>query len=72
MHDPRDGKRVGRVAGLWRDPVKSMAAEEQAEANVSWHGFAGDRRRACLGIYGSTVEPGRIAVNDPVLVESPA
>ena len=39
---------VGRVAGLWRYPVKSMAAEELNEAEVSWHGLAGDRRWAFI------------------------
>ena len=37
---------VGRVAALWRYPVKSMAAERCDEVEVSWHGFAGDRRWA--------------------------
>jgi len=37
---------VGRVAGLWRYPVKSMAAERLDEVDVSWHGLAGDRRWA--------------------------
>lgn len=37
---------VGRVAALWRYPVKSMAAEPIEEAEVSWHGVAGDRRWA--------------------------
>jgi MOSC domain-containing protein len=35
---------VGRVAALWRDPVKSMAGEPLREVDVSWFGFAGDRR----------------------------
>lgn len=35
---------VGRVAALWRYPVKSMAAESLDEVNVSWHGLSGDRR----------------------------
>ncbi len=39
---------VGRVAALWRYPVKSMAAEELAGAEVSWHGVAGDRRWAFI------------------------
>ena len=39
---------VGRVAGLWRYPVKSMAAEELDSAEVSWHGLAGDRRWAFI------------------------
>lgn len=34
------------MAGLWRYPVKSMAAEALTEAEVSWHGVAGDRRWA--------------------------
>jgi uncharacterized protein YcbX len=34
------------VVGLWRYPVKSMAAEPLAEVDVSWHGLAGDRRWA--------------------------
>jgi uncharacterized protein len=37
---------VGRVAALWRYPVKSMAAERLEEVEVSWHGLAGDRRWA--------------------------
>ena len=37
---------VGRVVALWRYPVKSMAAEPLTEAEVSWHGLAGDRRWA--------------------------
>jgi uncharacterized protein len=46
MHDCQNGRLVGRVVGLWRYPVKSMAAEPQAAVDVSWHGFAGDRRWA--------------------------
>jgi uncharacterized protein YcbX len=26
-------------------------------------------REACLGVYGSAVEPGRVAVGDPVFIE---
>jgi hypothetical protein len=26
-------------------------------------------RQVCLGVYGSTVEPGRVAVGDPVLID---
>lgn len=39
-------REVGRVAELWRYPVKSMAAEALKEVEVSWHGFSGDRRWA--------------------------
>jgi uncharacterized protein len=37
---------AGRVAALWRYPVKSMGAEPLEEIEVSWHGLAGDRRWA--------------------------
>ncbi|MFL5779990.1 MAG: MOSC domain-containing protein [Thermoleophilaceae bacterium] len=37
---------LGRVAELWRYPVKSMAGERLEEAEVSWFGVAGDRRWA--------------------------
>lgn len=40
------GRRVGRVVGLWRYPVKSMMGEALAQADVSWFGLAGDRRWA--------------------------
>ncbi|MEZ5966083.1 MAG: MOSC domain-containing protein [Planctomycetota bacterium] len=46
MRDLQHVPVVGRVAGLWRYPVKSMAGEALAVAEVSWHGFAGDRRWA--------------------------
>lgn len=39
---------VGRVAALWRYPVKSMAAESLTEGDVSWNGLAGDRRWAFI------------------------
>lgn len=35
---------MGRVTALWRYPVKSMAGEALAEADLGWHGVAGDRR----------------------------
>ncbi len=37
---------VGSVVGLWRYPVKSMAAEPLETVEVSWFGLAGDRRWA--------------------------
>lgn len=48
MHCSPNRRPVGRVLGLWRYPVKSMGAEELAEAEVSWHGLAGDRRWAFI------------------------
>jgi uncharacterized protein len=37
---------AGRVAAIWRYPVKSMASEALESVEVSWHGLAGDRRWA--------------------------
>jgi uncharacterized protein YcbX len=48
MNDSRNQSPAGRVVGLWRYPVKSMAAEALAEVDVSWHGLAGDRRWAFI------------------------
>ena len=42
------GELVGRVAGLFRYPVKSMGAEAPDAADVSWHGLTGDRRWAFI------------------------
>jgi uncharacterized protein YcbX len=39
---------VGRIAGLFRYPVKSMAAEPVDAIDVGWHGLAGDRRWAFI------------------------
>jgi uncharacterized protein len=38
------GVQVGIVTGLWRYPVKSMAAEALTSAYLSWAGLAGDRK----------------------------
>lgn len=46
MHESGSIRPVGRVVGLWRYPVKSMAGNAIPEVDVSWHGFAGDRRWA--------------------------
>lgn len=48
MHAPQYVRHVGRVVGLWRYPVKSMGAEALSSVDVSWHGFAGDRRWAFI------------------------
>lgn len=38
--------KIGRVAALFRYPVKSMAAETMQTADVGWQGISGDRRWA--------------------------
>jgi len=49
MRESKKERPIGRVTELWRYPVKSMAGEPLAEADVSWHGLAGDRRWAFIG-----------------------
>ncbi len=39
---------VGFVTGIWRYPVKSMAAEALTSGCLSWTGVAGDRRWAFI------------------------
>lgn len=46
---------VGRVASIWRYPVKSMLGEEIAEASFSTRGMAGDRAYALLDEAGRVV-----------------
>lgn len=46
MPDKLDATNVGRIAGLWRYPVKSMAPEALQESEVDWNGLPGDRRWA--------------------------
>ena len=48
MHESKNYRPVGRVVGLWRYPVKSMAGNPVPEVDVSWHGLAGDRRWAFI------------------------
>jgi uncharacterized protein len=39
---------IATIVGLWRYPVKSMAAEALTQAEVGWHGIAGERRWAFI------------------------
>ena len=41
-------REVGRVVGLLRYPVKSMAAEALEWVDIGWHGLDGDRRWAFI------------------------
>jgi hypothetical protein len=61
----RVDKRDGRCAVVTIDPVTT-------ERNPAILRAIARDREGCLGVYGSTVEPGRIAVDDPVVIDSPA
>ena len=58
----RVDKRDGRCAVITIDPVTSVHNPAILRTVV-------DSRQGCLGVYGSTMTPGRIALNDPVLIE---
>lgn len=59
----RVDKRDGRCVVITIDPVTT-------ERNPAILRAVAQDRQGCLGVYGSTVEPGRVAVNDPVIIES--
>lgn len=61
----RVDKRDGRCVVITIDPVTTAR-------NPAILRTVATDRQGCLGVYGSTVEPGRVALGDPVLVESPA
>jgi hypothetical protein len=59
----RVDKRDGRCAVITIDPLTS-------ERNPAILRTVVQERQGCVGVYGSTVQPGRIALNDAVIVES--
>jgi uncharacterized protein len=61
----RVDKRDGRCVLITIDPMTT-------ERNPAILRAVANDRQGCLGVYGSTVEPGRVALNDLVLIESPA
>ena len=61
----RVDKRDGRCVVITIDPVTT-------ERNPEILRKVARDRQGCLGVYGTTVEPGRIAINDPVLIDLPA
>ena len=59
----RVDKRDGRCAVITIDPMTT-------ERNAAILRAVAQDRQGCLGIYGSTVEPGRVALNDSVFIQS--
>jgi MOSC domain-containing protein len=58
----RVDKRDGRCVVITINPVTT-------ERNPAILRAVAQDREGCLGVYGTTVEPGRVAMNDPVLIE---
>ena len=61
----RVDKRDGRCIVITIDPVTTERTPAILRAVAS-------DRQGCLGVYGTTVEPGRMALGDLVLIESTA
>ena len=59
---------IGRIAALNRYPVKSMAGVALDEAQLGWHGLAGDRRYAFRRIADRSGFPWLTASKFPRLV----
>jgi MOSC domain-containing protein len=60
----RVDKRDGRCVVISIDPMTTERSPSILRAVV-------DERQGCLGVYGTTVQPGRVTVNDTVLLEPP-
>jgi uncharacterized protein YcbX len=58
----RVDKRDGRCMVITIDPKTGERSPQVLRTVV-------DERQGCLGVYGSTVEPGKIALGDPVFLE---
>jgi len=58
----RVDKRDGRCVVITIDPITAKRSPSILRAVV-------DERQGCLGVYGTTVEPGSVAANDVVLIE---
>ena len=61
----RVDKRDGRCVVITIDPVTAERTPEVLRTVVN-------ERQGCLGVYGSTVEPGRVSLGDKVIMESVA
>jgi uncharacterized protein YcbX len=61
----RVDKRDGRCVVITIDPATG-------ERNAAILRAVANERQGCLGVYGTTVEPGRVAINDAVVIETSA
>jgi uncharacterized protein YcbX len=59
---------IGHVAAIFRYPIKSMAGEALATAQLGWHGIDGDRRLAARRIGHEGGRPWLTASKLPELV----
>ena len=59
----RVDKRDGRCVVITIDPITG-------ERNPAILRAVASERQGCLGVYGTTVEPGRVALNEEVFIET--
>jgi uncharacterized protein len=59
---------VGKVASLWRYPVKSMQGEELSEAEATQHGLVGDRVYALIDVSEGKAVSAKNPVKWPTLL----
>jgi uncharacterized protein YcbX len=60
--------KIGRVEGIFRYSVKSMAGERLEAAEMGWHGFEGDRRLALRRVENRSGMPWLTASRLPELL----
>ena len=60
----RVDKRDGRCAVITVDPLTAARNAQVLRTVVN-------ERQGCLGVYGTVVEPGKLALDDPVFMETP-
>jgi uncharacterized protein len=60
---------VGRVEAIFRYPIKSMAGEQLADAQIGWHGVDGDRRFALRRVEERGGMPWLTASKLPALLQ---
>jgi uncharacterized protein YcbX len=63
---------LGKVASLWRYPVKSMQGEELSEAEATQHGLVGDRVYALIDVAEGKAASAKNPVKWPTLFECKA
>ena len=61
--------RIGEIEALFRYPVKSMAGEALDEAELGWHGVAGDRRLGLRRVGDRSGFPWLTATKLPELLQ---
>ena len=61
-------QQIGHVEAIFRYPIKSMAGEQLAAAEVGWHGVDGDRRFAVRRIEDAGGKPWLTASKLPELL----